>query len=171
MYLKTKYGKFTAGILASVIVAGLTLHGHAYAGGPLPGKLDEVHKAFNQSAKDIGSDIRMMLVNCDEDACSYALTGKLVAMAYSEEENTKELQDLALIYSKGADATSMIMSMGILMIVYSPDSDRDERGAALSRLSSALQGGADDPTVILGNVKYTMSNLFSMGLWFRVEGR
>lgn len=138
---------------------------------PLTGKVDEVHQRFNQTAKSIDTRIRMVLTECQGVTCSYFVTGNLAAIGYSQQDASDQLDNFILIYASGSDSTNMILSMGILMITYSPSAAKDERGAALNQLSAGLQSGIKETSVILGKSRYKLSNLGSMGLWFTVKGR
>lgn len=137
----------------------------------LDAELDGVHQLFNATAKSIDTRIRMVLTECQGVTCSYTVTGNLAAIANAEEDKPNELESFMLIYGNGSDSTNMILSMGILMITFSPEAEKDERGAALTQLSTGLQNGDKETSVILGNSSYKLSHLGSMGLWFTVEGR
>lgn len=170
MRMVVKHGKLIIGAIFGAMVASL-VGGTEVCADPLPGKVDRVHKSFNSAAKKIDTDIRMVLTECQEITCSYSLSGDLGAIAYRTQEASDGLKNFVLLYGNGSDATAMILSMGILMIVFSPDAEKDERGTAITRLAGGLTPGSEKASVILGPTKYSVSNLGGMGIWFQVEAR
>lgn len=140
--------------------------------GHLAGTPRTVHKAFNSAARKLKTKQRMVLTECSGDdvrICNYTVTGKLGLMAWSQKQNRAKLDSIMLIYVKGSNALDMFIAMGILMTVYSPDTDKSERGVAITTLAEAIEKNAGERSTVLNGVSYSVSNLGRMGLWFTVK--
>ena len=78
---------------------------------------------------------------------------------------------MQVIFAKGSEGESLIMAMGILMMVYLPDSNGEERGAAMNALARTIMDDQKSSQVIIGETAYSLENLGPAGPWFTVKPR
>lgn len=157
----------SAWLAGTAVVIG-SVGGDALAA-PLPGKPDDVHTRFNEAAHSVRADTRMSLTECAGVVCNYVVSGNLGGLAEYSDEKPEELESFSLIFAKGSDANSLLLAMGLLMMVFSPESERDERGEALNRIAGSFGSSKGDTTVLIGDVSYRLANLKLLGLWFTVS--
>lgn len=168
MTLRIETSTLAGALLATtlVIVVGAIDPARATS---LPGKIDEVHTRFNAEAREFGFHQRMVLLECLEVTCNYSITGELGVIANVSPQDPAKLGSLLLIFGKGSDGASMLMSMGTLITVYSPELEAEERGAAIRELSNTITQKRTTSQVTIGDINYSLQNLGSMGLWFTVK--
>lgn len=131
---------------------------------------DKVHLAFNKVANEVGASNRMRLTTCENATCSYTLTGKLGAIANSTSVLNNRLKEFILIFGKGSDGNSMIISMGLLMMVYSPEANAEERANAISVMADAIVNSTSESASInLAGINYRISKLGGAGVWFSIR--
>jgi len=144
----------------------------AFAADTLPGDPGSVHKSFNAIARKIEARQRMVLTKCGKAqvrTCNYTVTGRLGVVAASPDGQPGKLASITVIYASGSNATDMIIAMGIMMLIYSPDSDQSERSLAISTLGKTINSGEKTAQVTLEDTSYTIAFYESLGLWFIIK--
>lgn len=158
--------------LALLVMTISTIPVQAVSAADLSVKPDRVHYAFNKVANEVGVNNRMQLTTCENAVCGYSLTGKLGAVANSTSVLNNNLKEFILVFGKGSDGNSMIVSMGLLMMVFSPDVSAEERTSAINVMADAIvDGSSESADTNLAGVNYRISKLGSAGVWFSVKGK
>lgn len=161
-------------IAALTVMLGLTSDGFA-EDQLLPGTPDEVHDLFNGLAARADFENRMSLKICSGEnvhTCQYSVTGKLAVIAAAPKGNPDKLESIIVINTGRARPIDMVITMSILITMYSPEITAEKRAKVMSQLASALKNSSREKEVSLGRITYKLKDFGApTGLWFIVSSQ
>lgn len=133
-------------------------------------RIDEVSKSFADAAKQYNADMRADQLKCSpaiaddgKASCQYGVTGN-IALVVSGAEPKSPADGVLLLGGKGMDGGSMLIAMGLLMGVFDPEMDKQEKGKAVNKLLETLKTG-EARTYNGSDARYKME-LNDLGLFF-----
>lgn len=110
-------------------------------------RIDEVSKSFADAAKQYKAKMRADQIKCSpaiaddgKATCQYGVTGN-IALVVTGAQPKSPADGLLLLGGKGMDGGSMLITMGLLMGVFDPEMDKQEKGKAVNKLLEALKTG------------------------------
>lgn len=159
-------------ISAAITVAALTLSFFPAQAGELGGKLEAVVATYNKTAKTHRVETRAVLNGCSAEkarTCQFSMTGNLLGMVASNPDNHDQARFITVLFGKGADADSLVLSLAVLMAAYSPKADQSERSTALMSVLEGVTASSGEGEVHLEGIKYSLKKLDGIGIMLGIE--
>ncbi|GAV11934.1 hypothetical protein [Paenibacillus sp. NAIST15-1] len=136
---------------------------------------EEFKKAFNNSAKEFKSDLRINKISVEkgelQDTFKYMFTNKL-GIVGTVNKNGGKIRDVLLIGNGFGDqesAADIIISMGLIITVTNPEISTEDRGKILKELG-LLDEGVDFTTIdnntVRNGIKYRVKGSEEIGIMF-----
>ena len=140
------------------------------AAAELAGKVDGFVKAFNAEAGTLGVGAILIQTDCDDGpskTCKFSAANGMAG--FVQARGASESPSMVMLAKGNADGSDFILSVGVMMAMFAPDVNVDERGAALTHMLTKLTKEGVSGTADLDSAKFTLSHNQGTGVVAFVE--